>query len=107
MISPNIRGKGASSLAYTKTLKTNFNDDSKVGYMNKNTTGRNCDAHLSQPLIYALIDFHTFMSFSLNKVRERKLYIIKFRKINMDHLLNKTYINEVTLSRQNPPLKCC
>ena len=75
MISLNKRGKGASSLAYTKTLKTNF-DDSKIGYMNKNTTGGNCDAHLSQPLIYALIDFHTFMSFSLKKARERKSYII-------------------------------
>ena len=63
MISLNKRGKGASSLAYTKTLKTNF-DYSKIGYMNKNTTDRNCDAHLSQLLIYTSIDFHNFISFS-------------------------------------------
>ena len=74
MISYNKRGKGACSLAYIKVLKTNF-DDSKIGYMNKNTTGRNCDAYLSHPLIYALIDFHTFMSFSLNESRERKYHM--------------------------------
>ena len=74
-MSPNKGGKGAFSLAYTKTLRIYF-DDNKIGYMNKNTKGRNCDAHLGQLLIYALIDFHTFMSFSHNKARERKSYII-------------------------------
>ena len=32
---------------------------------------------------------------------------LQFWKINMDHLLNKPYVNEVTLRGQNPPLKCC
>ena len=27
--------------------------------------------------------------------------------MNMDHLDNKPYLNEVTLTEQNPPLKCC
>ena len=27
--------------------------------------------------------------------------------MNMNTLLNKPYVNEVTLTGQNPPLKCC
>ena len=72
MMSPNKGGKGAFSLAYTKTLRTNF-DNSKIRYMNKDTTDRNCEVQLSQLLIYTLIDFYTFISFSLNKARNKKL----------------------------------
>ena len=32
---------------------------------------------------------------------------IQLRKMNMDHILNKSYVNEVTLTGQNLPLKCC
>ena len=28
--------------------------------------------------------------------------LIQFRKMNMDHLLNRPYVNEVTLTEQNP-----
>ena len=74
-MAPNKGGKGAFSLAYTKTLRTNF-DNSKIRYMNKNTTDRNCEAHLSQTLINTPIDFHTFISFSFNKASYRELSII-------------------------------
>ena len=32
---------------------------------------------------------------------------IQFPKINVIPLVNKPYINEVTLTGQNVPLKCC
>ena len=35
----------------------------------------------------------------LANVQLMKMYVIP--------LVNKTYVNEVTLRRQNPPLKCC
>ena len=74
-MAPNKGGKGAFSLAYTKTLRINF-DNSKIRYMNKNTTDRNCEVQLSQPLIYTLIDFHNFASFSFNKASDKDLRII-------------------------------
>ena len=36
-----------------------------------------------------------------------KSHDIQFRKMNMDHLLNKPYVNEVTLREQNLCLKYC
>ena len=32
---------------------------------------------------------------------------IQFWKMNLNHLLNKPCVNEVTLKGQNPPLKYC
>ena len=40
-------------------------------------------------------------------VRNAKPTFIQFRKMNMDHLINKPYINDVTLTEQNLYSKSC
>ena len=46
----------------------------------------------------------------LNKHHINKVTLIldyiQLRKMNMDHILNKPYVNGVNLRGQNPPLKC-
>ena len=36
-----------------------------------------------------------------SKVSNNKITYLQLQKMNMDHLLNKPYVNEVTLTEQN------
>ena len=42
------------------------------------------------------------INYSVNEIME-----IQLRNLDYIRLLNKPYVNEVILTEQNPPLKCC
>ena len=69
-----------------------------------------CVSEIKQVLEFEL-DLHTLHENVSVEVASRngftkqgKIYWIQFRQMNMDHLLNNPYVNEVTLRGQNPPL---
>ena len=63
---------------------------------------------LSNDFSYIPVEKYThFVNLDFSRYDQKKFYHLQFWKMNMDHLLNKPYVNKVNLREQNLPLKCC